>query len=105
MIETSDISINSLGASLVALRGPSPDRRPTRRGSVIAKLIAPLAGQLVPIGSRSARQDDHADRVRGGPNGRLSLAEARTNFRALGACGERCTKFVREPQPNEHPTA
>ncbi|WP_405665811.1 MULTISPECIES: CPCC family cysteine-rich protein [unclassified Streptomyces] len=43
--------------------------------------------------------------MRGGPNGRLSLAEARTNFRALGACGERCTKFVREPQPNEHPTA
>ncbi|MFI5809139.1 tyrosine-type recombinase/integrase [Streptomyces sp. NPDC051561] len=34
MIETSDISINSSGASLVALHGPSPDRWPTRRGSL-----------------------------------------------------------------------
>ncbi|MDQ0991631.1 hypothetical protein QFZ74_002859 [Streptomyces sp. V3I7] len=34
MIETSDISINSPGASLVALHGPSPDRWPTRRGSL-----------------------------------------------------------------------
>ncbi|MFB6782703.1 CPCC family cysteine-rich protein [Streptomyces sp. NPDC056352] len=51
-------------------------------------------------------QDEHdADRVRGGPNGWLSLTEARTNFRALGAREERCTKFVRKPQPNEHPTA
>ncbi|MEU0955590.1 CPCC family cysteine-rich protein [Streptomyces niveus] len=50
-------------------------------------------------------QDDHdADRVRGGPNGRLSLAEARRNFHAMGACDERCTQFVRAPLPNEHPT-
>lgn len=43
-------------------------------------------------------QDDHdADRVRGGPNGRLSLTEARRNFHAMGACDERCTQFVREP--------
>ncbi|MGW4819347.1 CPCC family cysteine-rich protein [Streptomyces sp. NPDC004227] len=50
-------------------------------------------------------QDDHdADRVRGGPNGRLSLTEARKNFHAMGACDERCTQFVRAPLPNEHPT-
>ncbi|MFC9601971.1 CPCC family cysteine-rich protein [Streptomyces niveus] len=50
-------------------------------------------------------QDDHdADRVRGGPNGRLSLTEARRNFHAMGACDERCTQFVRAPLPNEHPT-
>ncbi|MEV7240869.1 CPCC family cysteine-rich protein [Streptomyces sp. NPDC093248] len=38
-----------------------------------------------------ARQDDHdADRVRGGPNGCLSLTEARRNVHAMGACDERC---------------
>lgn len=41
------------------------------------------------------QDDDDADRVRGGPNGRLSLTEARKNFRALGASDERRTKFVR----------
>ncbi|MGW5864654.1 CPCC family cysteine-rich protein [Streptomyces sp. NPDC055239] len=51
-------------------------------------------------------QDDHnADRVRGGPNYGLSLTEARTNFRAMGACDERRTQFVRAPLPDEHPTA
>ncbi|KAB8161816.1 hypothetical protein FH609_020235 [Streptomyces sp. 3MP-14] len=35
-------------------------------------------------------QDDHdASRVRGGPNGRLSLGQARSNFHAIGACDER----------------
>ncbi|MEV7198411.1 CPCC family cysteine-rich protein [Streptomyces griseoluteus] len=49
-------------------------------------------------------QDDHdADRVRGGPNGLLSLTEARRNFHARGAGDERCTEFVREPMPHEHP--
>ncbi|MFE1312539.1 CPCC family cysteine-rich protein [Streptomyces sp. NPDC058755] len=49
------------------------------------------------------QDDDDADRVRGGPNGRLSLTEARRNFRALGASDERRTKFVRAPLPNEVP--
>ncbi|MFD7203347.1 CPCC family cysteine-rich protein [Streptomyces sp. NPDC059893] len=50
-------------------------------------------------------QDDHdADRVRSGPHGRLSLTEARRNFHAVGACDERCTAFVREPLPDEHPS-
>jgi hypothetical protein len=50
-------------------------------------------------------QDDHdADRVRGGPNGRLSLTEARRNFHAMGACDERYTQFVRDPLPDEHPS-
>ncbi len=49
-------------------------------------------------------QDDHdADRVRGGPNGRLSLSEARRNFRTMGACDERCTQFVRDPNAGEYP--
>jgi hypothetical protein len=49
-------------------------------------------------------QDEHdADRVRGGPNARLSLTAARANFRAMGACDERCTRFVRPPLPSELP--
>ncbi|MEU6265710.1 CPCC family cysteine-rich protein [Saccharopolyspora shandongensis] len=51
-------------------------------------------------------QDDHdADLVRGGPNGSLSLTEARRNFRAMRACDERCTQFVRDPLPGESPSA
>ncbi|MFH8776088.1 CPCC family cysteine-rich protein [Streptomyces sp. NPDC017958] len=50
------------------------------------------------------QDDDDADRVRGGPNGRLSLTEARRSFRALGASDERRAKFVRAPLPNEYPT-
>ncbi|MFE5141002.1 CPCC family cysteine-rich protein [Streptomyces fagopyri] len=49
-------------------------------------------------------QDNHdADRVRGGPNGRLSLTQARRNFHAMGACDERHAQFVREPLSHEHP--
>ncbi|MFJ9705776.1 aldehyde dehydrogenase family protein [Streptomyces sp. NPDC101234] len=35
VVETSDISINSPGASLVALHEPSPDRWPARGGSLL----------------------------------------------------------------------
>ncbi|MBO3740922.1 hypothetical protein J5X75_25745 [Actinoplanes sp. NEAU-H7] len=50
-------------------------------------------------------QDDHdADEVYGGPNGALSLTEARRNFAELGACDERCQQFVREPSDSERPT-
>jgi len=35
-------------------------------------------------------QDDHdADEVRGGPNDKLSLTQARQNFREFGACSRR----------------
>ncbi|MFF1770132.1 CPCC family cysteine-rich protein [Streptomyces sp. NPDC058249] len=56
------------------------------------------------LGGRWAGRQD-ADRVRGGPNGRLSLTEARRNFHAMGACDERCIQFVRDPLPDEHPAA
>ncbi|MEU1941095.1 CPCC family cysteine-rich protein [Streptomyces sp. NPDC020125] len=50
-------------------------------------------------------QDDHdADDVRGGPNRGLSLTDARRNFHAIGACDKRCTQFVRDPLPEEHPS-
>ncbi|MFF9490505.1 helix-turn-helix domain-containing protein [Streptomyces sp. NPDC014676] len=39
MIETSDISINSPGASLVALHEPSPDRWPPRRSPLSPRAL------------------------------------------------------------------
>jgi len=49
-------------------------------------------------------QDDYdADIVRGGPNGRLGLTEARANYRQLGACDERSLAHVRPPRPEELP--
>src|SRR5262245_27586783 len=43
-------------------------------------------------------QDDHdAEIVRGGPNGALSLGQARANFRRFGACAEKFIKEVRLP--------
>jgi Cysteine-rich CPCC len=47
-------------------------------------------------------QDDaDADRVRGGPNGTLSLSAARENFKAFGATEERFKSQVRAPLPLE----
>ena len=47
-------------------------------------------------------QDDHdAAEIRGGPNGRLSLAQARLNFCRFGACDERSIEHVRPPLPDE----
>ncbi len=49
-------------------------------------------------------QDDRdADVVRGGPNGALSLTQARANYRRLGACDERSVPNVRPPRPDELP--
>jgi hypothetical protein len=49
-------------------------------------------------------EDDHdADVVRGGPNGRLSLTEARANYVRFGACEERFLEKVRPPRPEEMP--
>jgi len=51
-------------------------------------------------------QDDHdADHIRGGPNGMLSLTEARRNYVAFGACDERSKEFVRAPLPEEKVSA
>jgi hypothetical protein len=49
-------------------------------------------------------QGDHnAGEVRGGPNSRLSLTQARANYRAFGACEERFIGNVRAPRPDEWP--
>jgi len=47
-------------------------------------------------------QDDHdANEVRGGPNKSLSLAQARINYRTLGAVEKKYLGNVRRPLPDE----
>lgn len=47
-------------------------------------------------------QDDaDADAVRGGPNGALSLTQARCNFKEFGACDRKSIEHVRKPTPDE----
>ena len=47
-------------------------------------------------------QDDHdADQVRGGPNGTLSLTQARSNFLSCGAYDPRFASRTRKPQDDE----
>jgi hypothetical protein len=49
-------------------------------------------------------QDDHdADIIRGGPNGSLSLTQARLNFKQFGACEPRFVDKVRPPLSKEMP--
>lgn len=47
------------------------------------------------------QDDPDADQVWGGPNGSLSLTQARENYRRLGACEERHVGHVRPPQEGE----
>jgi hypothetical protein len=50
-------------------------------------------------------QDDHdADDVRSGPNGGLSLTQARENYAAVGACSEEVLMHVRPPSDRECPS-
>jgi hypothetical protein len=47
-------------------------------------------------------QDDHdADVVRSGPNGRLSLKQARSNYEEFGACDKQMVNNVRKPRSEE----
>jgi hypothetical protein len=49
-------------------------------------------------------QDDHdADVARGGPNGLLSLTQARANYAAFGACDRAFLHQVSSPTPRERP--
>ena len=47
------------------------------------------------------QDDPHAEEVWGGPNGNLSLMEARRNFRAMGAVERRFLAHVRKPREDE----
>jgi len=49
------------------------------------------------------QDDEDADTVRGGPNRRLSLTQARSNFRECGASEARRLKNVRPPHEEEKP--
>jgi hypothetical protein len=49
------------------------------------------------------QDDPDADAVLGGPNGDLSLTQARDNFAAFGACERRMVTHVRAPRPEEIP--
>lgn len=49
------------------------------------------------------QDDDDASAVRGGPNGSLSLAQARENFTAFGASDSRSVQSVRRPYAFELP--
>lgn len=49
-------------------------------------------------------QDEHdADVVRGGPNGKLSLTQARTHYLLFEACEESMIQNVRPPRAEELP--
>jgi hypothetical protein len=47
------------------------------------------------------QDDDEAERVWGGPNGSLSLTQARVNYKAFGACDKRFLPNVSAPKPEE----
>lgn len=47
------------------------------------------------------QDDDTADEVRGGPNGALSLTQARANYRQFGASARERLTYVRPPRPDE----
>lgn len=47
------------------------------------------------------QDDGDADLIRGGPNGPLSLTQARKNYRDLGACQVELRDQVRPPRLSE----
>ena len=49
------------------------------------------------------QDDGDADEYWGGPNGSLTLSEARANFLRFGACEESMFGNVRPPRPDELP--
>jgi hypothetical protein len=49
------------------------------------------------------QNDQDADEVKGGPNGLLSLSEARRNYLALGVVDMQSASNVRPPREDERP--
>jgi Cysteine-rich CPCC len=91
---------------------PTVRRPPKRRSRVRVAVGAPrsearqgaVSASIWRARAKDDGQDDHdADEVRGGPNRALSLTMARANFQAMGACDERCMRFVRPPLSTELP--
>jgi hypothetical protein len=82
-----------------------PEKQPTYRCPCCAHLtLSERAGlEICPVCFwEDDGQDSHdADDVRGGPNGSLSLAQARQNFREFGAIDRKSLQHVRKPTPEE----
>ncbi|MBC7446960.1 MAG: hypothetical protein H7330_02755 [Hymenobacteraceae bacterium] len=49
------------------------------------------------------QDDSEAHVIKGGPNGAMSLSQARTNFQLFGACELDHIRSVRRPFSNEFP--
>jgi hypothetical protein len=68
-----------------------------------ASLTLPARGQyeLCPVcyWEDDGQDDDDADLVRNGPNGPVSLTQARANYAAFGACDQAFLHKVRPPTP------
>jgi hypothetical protein len=81
-----------------------PDKLPLRCPCCFCKTLPERGGwDICPICFwEDDGQDDHdAEIVRGGPNGSLSLRQARSNYERCGACEERFVGNVRQPSPEE----
>ena len=51
------------------------------------------------------QNDTHADQALGGPNGLLSLSQARANYAEIGACSREFVGQVRPALPEERPSS
>ncbi len=47
------------------------------------------------------QDEEDKDVIRGGPNGKLSLTQARINFQTFGTCEQEFINHVRKPEPDE----
>jgi hypothetical protein len=108
-------SLRAAGFAVVREDGRGPGFRSVVRGQAEGPYPCPCCGFITlperggydiceVCFSEDDGQDDHdAGRVRGGPNGSLSLTEARANFKRLGASDEGGLRFVRKPRSGEFP--
>ncbi|NKF24508.1 CPCC family cysteine-rich protein [Solimonas marina] len=66
-------------------------------------LIERAAYEICPVcfWEDDGQDEAEATEVWGGPNGGLSLAQARENYKAFGASSERRKQFVRPPSAEE----
>jgi hypothetical protein len=68
-------------------------------------LSARIAFEICPVcfWEDDGQDDSDLDENHGGPNGSLSLREARANYLRFGACEESMSPNVRPPRPEELP--
>ncbi|GGK46377.1 membrane protein [Planomonospora parontospora subsp. parontospora] len=95
--------------------GPEMRNYPVLRGAEDGPYACPCCGyvtlderggfEICPVcfWEDDGQDDPDADVVLGGPNGRLSLTQARRNFLTSGACEEAMRDHVRPSLPEEQP--